>query len=269
MTFWSSFFGNSHFIMSLMPCVLSCLSLRDRARALISLVKVGDGGTVAEFHTALISSVLQNGEMDELRILLTKHPGSPDPQLVLKCVERRAMVLKYATLCFSATINDAICEAAVRQDPNALSFACTKKCRRNPEIVATAVQQNGLLLWYACTQLQNDREIVGAAVRQNGRALRYTSTQLRNDRDIVGAAVRQNGKALRFASTQLRNDREIVAAAVASPPGALKYADMLMRDDLEIVPQHFRHMWPCIGVACNVDESVQYLLASQAVLYTL
>ena len=82
------------------------------------------------------------------------------------------------------------------------------------EAVLSTVQQDGMALEHAPTELKNDLEVVLAAVLQTGHALWYASDALRNDRVVVLAAVRRSGDALQFASEEMRSDPEVVHAAV-------------------------------------------------------
>ena len=92
------------------------------------------------------------------------------------------------------------------------------------DVVAAAVQQNGMALQYTSAELQGDREIVMEAVNNNGMALQYATEKLQRDREIVMVAVKQDGEALQYASERLKGIKEIVMAAVKQDGEALEYA---------------------------------------------
>jgi hypothetical protein len=73
-----------------------------------------------------------------------------------------------------------------------------------------------MLLEHESPELRNDPEVVRTAVAQNGLALRYASLELRNDPGVVGVAVAQCSRALEHASPALQNDPGVVRIAVAS-----------------------------------------------------
>jgi len=53
-----------------------------------------------------------------------------------------------------------------------------RECKRDREIVLTAVRENGGTLLHAADEFKSDREIVLAAVRQNKVALEYAAEDL-------------------------------------------------------------------------------------------
>lgn len=46
-----------------------------------------------------------------------------------------------------------------------------------------------------------DKEVVLAAVQQDGMALRYADSEMKKDKEVVLTAVRQDGMALRYAAS--------------------------------------------------------------------
>lgn len=100
------------------------------------------------------------------------------------------------------------------------------KLRDEPEVVATAVQNNGHALQFASPGMQASQDIVEIAIRQNGTALAYASTELRSDFDVVIQAVRQNRMAVVHALGGLRNDPDIRAAAGQDPASPKKMKNL-------------------------------------------
>eukprot|EP00971_Amphidinium_carterae_P040125 787629-Amphidinium_carterae.1 len=85
---------------------------------------------------------------------------------------------------------------------------------------------------FAAEECKRDREIVLTAVGRNPRALEYAAEECKKDREIVLTAVRLNGCALQFAAEGLKGDPDIAQAAVASTESALDYvAEALLLDD--------------------------------------
>mmetsp|Transcript_130214 Transcript_130214/g.236628 ORF Transcript_130214/g.236628 Transcript_130214/m.236628 type:complete len:375 (+) Transcript_130214:69-1193(+) len=85
--------------------------------------------------------------------------------------------------------------------------------KSEPEVIMTAVQQNGHALQFANPDMQASREIVEIAVRNNGTSIAYASPELRADFDMVMLATRQNRMAVVHALGGLRNNPDIRAAA--------------------------------------------------------
>lgn len=84
----------------------------------------------------------------------------------------------------------------------------------NREAVLAKVQESGMQLLHASTNLKADREVVFMAVTNFGPALHNASTEIKADREVVMAAVRNSGSAIHNASTDLQADREVVLTAM-------------------------------------------------------
>jgi hypothetical protein len=64
------------------------------------------------------------------------------------------------------------------------------------EVMLAAVQNKGLVLYYASAKLQADKELVLAAVQNDGAALDHASEELQGDKEVVLAAVQNKGLVL-------------------------------------------------------------------------
>ena len=66
-------------------------------------------------------------------------------------------------------------------------FILNKIKEKNKDYVLKAVENDGMVLKYASSKLQNDKDVALAAVSQNSWALEYVSPELQNDEDIIKA----------------------------------------------------------------------------------
>ena len=83
--------------------------------------------------------------------------------------------------------------------------------RADPDVVALALRNDGVAL-------KTREEIVAIAVQQNGLALQFASDSLRSKTHLVTLALHNNGEALCFAAPCLWDDPDIIAAAKARWP---------------------------------------------------
>lgn len=102
-----------------------------------------------------------------------------------------------------------------KTDGDALRYMpqCIRACSN---VVRAAVQDYGMSLAVASSELQNNVEIVSLAVNRDGLALRFASARLRGMETIVSLAVQQNGAALQFASKELRSNNSLIKDAIRS-----------------------------------------------------
>merc|ERR1712151_508908 len=75
------------------------------------------------------------------------------------------------------------------------------------------MQENGCLLEFVSSELQEDRKVVITAVRNYGPAIRYAKSGLKAERKIALVAVLQSSVALRYVAPKLRTDPELLWAA--------------------------------------------------------
>jgi len=111
---------------------------------------------------------------------------------------------------------------------NGLYLSHFDRFKNDPEVVLTAVQQNGLALQFS--SLINKESIVMAAVQQNGKALEFASYILKNDDDVVMAAVKNNPVSLQFARENPRDNDDIVLYAVGERDECIDYASDRLRN---------------------------------------
>ena len=78
-----------------------------------------------------------------------------------------------------------------------------------------ALRNDGMALQHVHQQLKTCVEIVAIAVQQNGLALQFAPASC-GDKDLVTQALHNNGEALRFVAPVLWHDPDVIAAAVAS-----------------------------------------------------
>ena len=154
--------------------------------------------------------------------------------------------------------------AAVQQNGLSIVFA-RSNMTSNFEIALAAVTQNGSAFRYLTTDFANNLEIVSEAVKSNGSMLKFAAGELRNDPVVVLAAVTSYGRALEFASDVLRKNRKIVLAAVENDGWALAFADQCMKNDPEIATIAISEN---LDAMANVDqtltENAEFMLAALA-----
>ena len=124
---------------------------------------------------------------------------------------------------------------AVNLHGDFLEFANIGKFENDVEIVLAAVEQNGLSIVFARSNMKSNFEIALAAVKQNGSAFRYLAADFANNLEIVSEAVKTYGSMLQFASDELRNDPVVVLAAVTSYGRALEFASEVLKKNRKIV----------------------------------
>ena len=76
-----------------------------------------------------------------------------------------------------------------------------------------ACKKDGQSLYYASSELRDDKEVVLAAVKNKPIILKYASLRLRDDKDVVTAALENEKKLVKdvvsYASDRLSNSDEI------------------------------------------------------------
>jgi hypothetical protein len=118
----------------------------------------------------------------------------------------------------------------LRKDGTSLAYVPVM----DKEMIMTAVNQNGMALYYVEKRFQ-DADMVMTAVIQNGMALEYVSDELKAMKKVVLAAVKQNGLSLMYAPAHFHSDAEVVSAAVRQNGMALKDASPDLRENEDIV----------------------------------
>jgi hypothetical protein len=111
---------------------------------------------------------------------------------------------------------------AVKNCGSAIKFANQQFI--NKQVCLEAVEQDGLLLFYAPEEFKNDKDIVEEAVSNNGAALQHASNHLKNEKEIVQLSLCQSGLNLQYASDSLKSSVDIVISAVRNDPQAIKFA---------------------------------------------
>ncbi|CAD7968344.1 unnamed protein product [Amoebophrya sp. A25] len=110
---------------------------------------------------------------------------------------------------------------AVRQNPEALSFASTR-VKKMKSVVLEAVRKNAYaLLYFADESLLNDFDLNLAAVKADGFYLRDVPEECHQNKNFVLTAVRQNPLAFRFVPDSLLDDPEVRRAAFVPPPSEM------------------------------------------------
>ena len=72
----------------------------------------------------------------------------------------------------------------------------------------------------------NDREYVLKTVKEQGKMLEFASSELQDDEEIVKVALTQDGEALEFASDRLKGKKDIVLLAIKTAPWTAFYASV-------------------------------------------
>lgn len=98
-----------------------------------------------------------------------------------------------------------------------------------------AVQNNGWALFYAPSELLQDREIVMNAIKNTGTSLEYAPFEFRNDKEIVLEAIKTNVESLQSASYELRNDEEFISQAMDIDIESLQYANYSLRYNIDFL----------------------------------
>lgn len=127
-------------------------------------------------------------------------------------------------------------------DDKLLMLLAVKKCglsfirlsarlQQDPELIETALRQNGLVLEHLTDLSKNHRATVLLAVSQNGMALEYVSPELRADEVIVFTAASRSPYALYFADLQLRDSDTFVDRLMGANPSCLMHASNRLKYD--------------------------------------
>lgn len=72
----------------------------------------------------------------------------------------------------------------------------------------------------------SDRDIMKRLVQENGLILEIASTEIKRDREIVLLAVKSRGEAIRFADQEFHLDREILMISLKTYDDAIECAKL-------------------------------------------
>lgn len=139
-------------------------------------------------------------------------------------------------------------------------FKLAKDNPYNEYAIASACSKYGLLLSFACPELQNSKDIALKAINERASSVQYVSHRLKQDPDIIricltkdglslnlfpatiasqlewaALAVSQNGLALKYVKGDLKKNKELVKVAVSNNGYALQFASEELQNDFEIV----------------------------------
>ena len=213
-------------------------------------------------HAAILGDVLRGWRSiqqprDRSLIFLSK-------QVVLACVKQSGHLLAFApnsmqndlevVLAAVESTGDAIAHASVELQQNAqvlvtsaktISMGVVNDCTYGgaktfckwqcKDVVLALVQRDGMLLQYACKELQNCPCVVLAAAEQNPHAFKYASKLLQDSAPFIRELIRRNPLNLAWATTKMRNNPKLVAAAVTKSPTALQFASKTLCANKDIV----------------------------------
>jgi hypothetical protein len=107
----------------------------------------------------------------------------------------------------------------------------SERLKNDPEIVISAIKQDGLNLQFADSKFKKDKNLAILAIKNNG-SLEFLSKTLKNNKEIVLLALKNNASQLQFASDTLKNDKELVAIACESNTLNIQYASLEIREEI-------------------------------------
>ncbi|CAE7628535.1 unnamed protein product, partial [Symbiodinium pilosum] len=116
--------------------------------------------------------------------------------------------------------------------------------KATPELIMTAVKQNGLALEFVSSVLRS-QPVVMAAVAQNGHALRFAG-KFRNQEEVVLSAVEQDPHALKHVTA-----KDLARSAVKTHPHALKFARSEFLNDADVVSAAFEADKTSLRYSCK------------------
>ena len=185
-----------------------------------------------------------------------------DKEVVLKCVKRTPMDIKYASMKLRADIeiataavgrlgialqhvheslqdNYEVALCAVKNRPDALQFV-SPRLLRDVVIASSAIKGDGMLLSKLPCGMK-DLDIVFAAVNENGKALLYAPDKYKMHGGVVRAAVKNRGSALAYAHHNFKSMKQVVLLALEADDKKyydedpiIDYIPLDMRDDKDI-----------------------------------
>ena len=164
-----------------------------------------------------------------------------DKDVVLKAVKQNGLALDYASL--ELQNNTVLLYFAARDNKNILKDK--DQAQRiiinemienysNKDYVLDKVNNYGMLLDFASSDLRDNKEVVLKAVEKVGVALKYASPKLKADKDVAMKVIEQYPLAIKFASSDLRDNKEVVLKAVEKVGVALKYASPKLKADKDV-----------------------------------
>mmetsp|Transcript_62175 Transcript_62175/g.148320 ORF Transcript_62175/g.148320 Transcript_62175/m.148320 type:complete len:524 (-) Transcript_62175:91-1662(-) len=178
----------------------------------------------------VMAAVMQNG--GALQYAASKL--LEDKEIVLQALTSNALAFEFVPAHLQRE-RDVLCTALLSDVDGMILAYLEESCRRDADIVLTALQSCPTALEHASEHLRDDEKVVVKAVQLDGMALRHASRRLCSDRNVVLAAVKSKGAALQYASESLQADREVVLCALAQDGCALEFVDRSLLSDRIVV----------------------------------
>ena len=172
------------------------------------------------------------------------------------CVQRCASLLRFRKTVLKKEVylqalqQDGLCLEFLQETPpgQLRPVGCA-----DPDLVETAVRQNGMALAFACEKLRHDVQIVSEALRNNERAIKFVSSK-----GVICQLVQERPSALKHAAWTFRDDVEVVNIAYASDTTCLIYAGT--EAALEMLKIHGLEVLKLLKPSIHQDERVLQLV---------
>ena len=179
-----------------------------------------------------------------------------DTEFMEHCVQRCASLLRFRRIALKKEVylralqQDGLCLEFLQETPG-------PKLRpdgcADPDLVETAVRQNGMALAFACEKLRHDVQIVSEALRNDERALKFVSSK-----GVICQLVQERPSALKHAAWTFRDDVEVVNIAYASDTTSLIYAGT--EAALEMLKIHGLEVFKLLKLSIQQDQRVLQLV---------
>ena len=179
-----------------------------------------------------------------------------DAEFMEHCVQRCASLLRFRKTVLKKEVylqalqQDGLCLEFLQETPpgQLRPVGCA-----DPDLVETAVRQNGMALAFACEKLRHDVQIVSEALRNNERAIKFVSSK-----GVICQLVQERPSALKHAAWTFRDDVEVVNIAYASDTTCLIYAGT--EAALEMLKIHGLEVLKLLKPSIHQDERVLQLV---------
>ena len=132
---------------------------------------------------------------------------------------------------------------------------------KDKEVVMKAIENRGISLSFASTELRKDPNFVLAAIKKKGVALRYADPSIKSNREFLLTAIKMKSLAFKYVNPRFKKDKMFVLDAVKANGLALRYA-VDYQNDLDVVTAALNQNKKAIKYVGST--SLQYILSGQA-----
>ena len=89
----------------------------------------------------------------------------------------------------------------------------------------------------------DNKEYALQVLKEQGKMLEFVSSELQDDEEVVKTALTQDGEALEFASDRLKGEKDIVLLAIKTAPWTAFYASESLKSRQRTNNEKCKRLW--------------------------